>query len=122
MKCAYKKANGQKCQAQAMKGSKFCFTHNPKTRKEHALAVTKGGKLSRRNRLNLEPVKTQSPQDVVKVLEQTINGIRSGEVPPNIANTVGYLCGHLLKAIELAKYANKLETIEKILTERKVTK
>ncbi|MFC1790329.1 hypothetical protein ACFLZP_02495 [Patescibacteria group bacterium] len=119
MRCAYIKANGQRCGANAIKGAELCFTHNPRTRKKHALAVTRGGKASHRDRLNLEPVKAQSPQDVISLLENTINGIRTGQIPPNVANTIGYLCGHLLKAIEASDLDKRLEVIERVILERK---
>ena len=105
-----------------MKASGYCFAHNPKTREKHSLAVAKGGKLSKKTRLELPPVKIKKPEDVVDLLEETINGIRDGSIPPNVANTIAYVCSHALKAIELSKYANKLESVERILMERKITK
>ena len=122
MKCAYKKTNGQRCGANSMKASKYCFVHNPKTRKKHSLAVVKGGKLSKKTRLELPPVEIKNPEDVVKLLEETINGIRGGSIPPNVANTIAYICSHALKAIELSKYADKIESIERILMERKISR
>lgn len=122
MKCAYIKADGNQCQANAMKNYKYCFAHNPKTKEEHALAVVKGGKASKRDRLNLEPIDIQKPDDVIGLLEETINGIREGNIPPKIANTIGYLCGHLLKAIEAADLDQRLEIIERVIFERKQIK
>ena len=122
MKCAYLNANQKRCKANAMKKSKYCFAHNPKTRDEHALAVKKGGKLSRKTKLDMPPVEIKSPADVVNLLEETINGIRDGSIPPNVANTIAYVCSHAIKAIELSKYADKIESVERILMERKITK
>ena len=119
MQCTYKKTNGIRCGANAMKNSKYCFTHNPKTKDKHALAVVKGGQMSRRDRLSLDPVTAKTPNDVVNLLQETINGIRSGEVPPNIANTIGYLCGHLLKAIESSDLDKRMEIIEQVILQRK---
>jgi len=53
MKCVYKKTNGDRCGANSMKDSKFCFVHNPKTREEHSLAVIKRGKLSKKGVLDI---------------------------------------------------------------------
>ncbi len=52
-------------------------------------------------------------------MEDTINEVRSGNIPPNIANTVGYLAGHLLKAIEVSSIDKRLEIVESVLIQRK---
>jgi len=122
MKCAYVKANKAKCQANAMKNSRFCFTHNPDTKEQHALAVVKGGKLSKRDRLNLPLVQIKTPADVVNVLEETINGVRSGTIPPNVANTLAYICSHTLKAMEASCLDDRLEIVESVLLKRKSIK
>lgn len=105
-----------------MKESPFCFSHNPDTQQEKHIATVKGGENSRSIELNLAPVTLQRPEHVVTLLGDTINGVRSGEIPPNIANTVGYLAGHLIKAMEIANLAGRLELVESVLIERKITK
>lgn len=119
MKCTYIDSNNNQCQANAMRNSAYCFVHNPNTKEEHALAVRKGGKASRRDRLHLVPVSTRKPEEVVNLLEETINGIRTGTIPPQIANTIGFLCGHLLKAMEASDLDKRLEVIERVVLERK---
>jgi len=102
-----------------MKGSDYCFTHNPDTQIEKHLAVVKGGLASKKVKLDLEPLSIKSPQEVGRLLEDTINGVRSGEIPPNIANTIGYLAGHALKALEASNLDQRVEMVESILLERK---
>lgn len=120
MQCTYTKANGEQCQANAMKDTDFCFTHNPATREQHAAAVIEGGKnSSRKDTVSLEPLQLKEPSNTIDLLEQTINGVRDGSIPPNIANTIGYLAGHLLKAIEAADLSKRLETIERVIFERR---
>lgn len=120
MQCTYLKANGDQCQANAMKNAEYCFTHNPATREQHAAAVTEGGKnSSKKDLINLDPLQLRDPDNAIDLLEQTINGVRDGSIPPNIANTVGYLTGHLLKAIEAADLSKRLETIERVIFERR---
>jgi len=102
-----------------MKGSDYCFTHNPDTQVEKHLAVVKGGLASKRVKLDLEPLSIKTPQEVSMLLENTINGVRSGEIPPNIANTIGYLAGHALKALEASNLDQRVEMVESILLERK---
>ena len=117
--CKFIKPDGEQCRARAMKGSEYCFTHNPDTQIEKHLAVVKGGLASKRVKLDLKPLSIKSPQEVGKLLEDTINGVRSGEIPPNIANTIGYLAGHALKALEASNLDQRVEIVESILLERK---
>jgi len=117
--CIFIKPDGERCQAKAMKGSDYCFTHNPDTQIEKHLAVVKGGLASKKVKLDLEPLSIKTPQEVGKLLEDTINGVRSGEIPPNIANTIGYLAGHALKALEASNLDQRVEMVESILLQRK---
>ncbi len=117
--CIYIKPDGERCQAKAMKDSKYCFTHNPDTQIEKHLAVVKGGLNSKRVKLHLQPLSIKTPQEISMLLEDTINKVRSGEMPPNIANTIGYLAGHALKALEASNLDQRVEMVESILLERK---
>lgn len=120
--CNYIKEDGGQCNARPMKESKYCFSHNPDTQVEKHLAVVKGGFASKRVELGLEPLSIKTPQEISQLLENTINEVRDGRMPPNIANTIGFLAGHALKAMELFKYADKVESVERILLERKIAK
>ena len=120
--CSYIKNDGEQCKAKPVRGTRYCFSHNPDKKIEKHLAVVKGGLNSRKVNLDLAPLSIKDPKEVATLLEQTINGVRSGEIPTNIANTIGYLAGHTLKAIELAKYADKVESVERVLLERKITR
>ena len=119
MRCQFIKDDGEECEAMAMKDATFCFTHNPETQEEKHLAVVKGGENSKKSILGLEAVAVQTPQQVIALLESTINGVRSGEIPPNIANTIGYLAGHMLKAIDVSNLDQRLEMVESVMLERR---
>ena len=116
--CQHLKLDGGQCQAKAIKGSVYCFTHNPDTQIEKHLAVVKGGLNSKRVKLDLEPLSIKTPQEVGKLLEDTINGVRSGEIPPNIANTIGYLAGHALKSLEMTDLKDKVTELEAVIIAR----
>ena len=120
--CSYIKNKGEQCRAKPVKGTSYCFSHNPDMTIEKHLAVIKGGLNSRKVNINLAPLIITDPKEVTTLLEQTINGVRSGEIPTNIANTIGYLAGHVLKSMELSKYADKIESVERVLMERKIIK
>ena len=47
-KCIFIKPNGEECKANAMRDSKFCFTHNPDVEAEKMLAVSRGGSSPRK--------------------------------------------------------------------------
>lgn len=122
MQCTYMKTDNSQCQANAMKESSFCFTHNPDTQVEKHLAVIRGGENSRRFDINLPSIELQKPKDVASLLTDTINRVRKAELPPNIANTIGYLSGIVLKAFESDEMEDRLKIIEEKMEVRKYVK
>jgi len=119
MQCTFIKEDGLQCQAMAIKESSYCFSHNPDTQEEKHLAVVQGGMARKNSEVNLPAVELKTPQQVVSLLAETINQVRAGQVPPQIANTVGFLAGHMLKAMEVANLDQRLELVESVLIERK---
>jgi len=121
MKCIYIKEGGEQCNAFAMGNSQFCYLHNPDiTDEEKRINQTKGGK-SNIIRVNgsLPLIRAKTSQEVAELLEKTINEVRSGELDPRIANTIGYLAGHALKALEASNLDQRVEMVESILLQRK---
>ncbi|MCK9436667.1 MAG: hypothetical protein M0Q12_05605 [Synergistaceae bacterium] len=102
-----------------MKKSKFCFSHNPSTRKQKKAAVIKGGKMSKKNRTSLPPIALNQPKDIVALLSTTINETRGGAIELRVANCIGYLSGHLIKAIEISDLETRLLKIEGVLNKDK---
>jgi len=115
MKCKFIKPDDNQCEANAMENSQYCFSHNPEVSEEKKLAVIKGGLSPKKNNLDLLPLEIKNVQDVVNLLEDTINKVRSGKMPVNIANCIGYLSGHLIKALESSEIEERLEELEKIV-------
>jgi hypothetical protein len=114
--CIYIKDNGEQCKAKAIKDSDYCFTHNPDTKIEKQMAVVKGGLNSKRVRLGLMPLSIETPHDINILLADTINRVRSGEMPPNIANTIGYLSGVLIKSYDTTKINERLISLQEALS------
>jgi len=52
---------------------------------------------------------------VVRLLAQTINQVRRGNIDPRISNAIGYIAGTLLKAIEQDQIEKRLAQLESIL-------
>jgi len=121
MKCIFIKENGQECQANAMTDNQYCYLHNPEVsddEKHHIQA--RGGK---GNVIKVEeelpPIIINSLPDVVLLLKDTISRVRNGQLDLRIANTIGFLSSHLLKALEIMEVEKKVESVERIILERK---
>mgnify|MGYP000274071034 CR=1 FL=1 len=119
-RCKFEK-DGKQCQAWAMTDSEFCFTHDPNKRKERALAHAKGGMTPKRNYKPLPPVELIDNKGVVNLLAQTINEVRRGKIDLRVANCIGYLSGHLIKALEISELEDRVEKIERVILEKKTT-
>jgi len=63
----------------------------------------------------LEPVTVEKVEDVVKLLADTINRVRSGELDIKIANCIGYLSGHLTKAMEISVLEQRIQAVERAI-------
>jgi hypothetical protein len=98
-----------------MRDTEFCFTHNPETREARKEAVIKGGSSPKKNYNPLPPLEIGNTKDVVKLLGQTINEVRQGIIDLRVANCVGYLAGHLIKALEVADLEDRVVSIEETL-------
>ncbi len=101
-----------------MQGYDFCYLHNPvvglKTKQE---ARARGGRKNGAHVSNpLPAMKLHSPQNVVLLLEDTINRVRDGEMDLKAANCLGYLAGHLAKAIELSVMEVRIRELEEVFS------
>ncbi len=111
----------ERCKGFALE-SGLCFSHDPSTKEAKLEAVTKGGLAPKKIKLNMPVVSIKTVSDVVLVLEETINAVRTGDMPTsNPANTIGFLCSHILKAIELSTVGPKLEVIDRMILERRMS-
>ncbi len=122
-KCKHTLDDGSRCKAYALKDKDFCFSHDPESKEKKALAVKNGG-LVKQIKINgdLQTVDVKTPKDVVTLLGLTINEVREGKLPPQIANTIGFLSGHLLRAFEIAEMDDKVEEVKAVLMMRKPVK
>src|SRR5262249_41682044 len=50
--------------------------------------------------------------DVVELLSETINQVRRGELDLRVSNSIGYLSGVLLGAIEKGSFEERLDALE----------
>jgi hypothetical protein len=106
-----------------MAGASYCYQHNPAVSAEEKRAAQVRGGLTHRPALAapLPAIPIAAPGDVITLLGDTINRVRTGELDPRIANCLGVLAGHLLKAFEIADTATRIEKIERVILERGVS-
>lgn len=120
MKCEFIKPDGQKCEANAVRDSEFCYFHNPDISvEEKKEAQSNGGKtkaLTLKEPLPDLPIANQD--DAVLLVADTIKRVRAGKLDIRTANCLGFLADKLLKALEARETNDKLEKIERLLTQR----
>ena len=112
--CEGVKPDGDKCHARRVAGSSYCFFHDPEKEAEREAAQRAGGL---RNKVAVLSSTTPDARlldarDVVKLLAETINQVRRGEVDPKVANAVGYLGGLLMKALHVTEIESRLAALE----------
>ena len=113
-KCKYRKGN-RHCKNYALTGDDYCFFHSPRKAKSRAQAQRKGGKkaLGEKKRvLQGSNIEIKNTSDIVELLNETINQVRTGKIEVKIANAVGYLSGICLKALEQGDIEKRLEALE----------
>jgi hypothetical protein len=123
MKCKSKTTSGQACQAQAIKGSKFCFTHDPASGAARAKARKTGGQRNRTphaGKPETLPAKVRTIEDVLAVLDYTLaetipleNSIQRGRL-------LVAICGAFIEAIKTGELESRLMAIESALKAREV--
>lgn len=121
MQCEKKKKDGSRCRARALTDSCYCAIHAASGK-----AAELGRKGGRRrtvytpDRLKMCPP-PKSAADVVSLLAQAIVETREGKLEPRVANAIACLAGTLLRATELSKVEDRLNDLEKALTDAEQT-
>lgn len=116
-RCCHIKADGTQCRARKVRGSEYCFFHDPAKAAERAVAQQAGGQ---RGRAAVLPPDTPGRQvktaaEVIGLLSETINHVRTGQLDPKVGNCIGYLSGVILKAVEQGNMADRLASLESIV-------
>jgi len=120
MKCKATTKSGKSCKANALKDKKYCLAHDPESKQKFKEITKKGGKVKRKVQVYLALIEFKGDvREVLDLLADTINRVRSNQMPSRIANTIGYLAGHMIKALEMAELEDRLKKVERIVLERK---
>lgn len=103
--------NGKKCPAYKLKNGELCFKHS-QTALERSLMAQQGG-LSGKIITGLgRRIEIQKPRHIRKALVNTLNLLKEGQIEPNIANSIAYICGVIIKNFELIEMDERLKEIE----------
>ena len=116
-KCEFIKKDGSRCRANPMRSKKYCYVHSPDIKKsEKKEASRKGGKVGKTIQINpLSPAKLDDSNDIMLLLADTINKVRSGKMDTKIANCIGYLSGHMVKIFEISNIEKRLDKLEEMV-------
>ena len=116
MKCTYIKPDGKQCNANAIRNSEYCFSHNPDYTRAKALAVKEGGLNRKHCQTYGKALKLETSKDIKRLLGKVINGVWTGKMPANQpANTIGFLSRCFLDAHEASEVESRLQTLEERL-------
>jgi hypothetical protein len=118
--CSDIRADGGRCQAQALRNSEWCINHHPDRGELRRRRASKGGKRGGRGRpiAELGALRDENAQIRRRLLE--------GELLPNVAavavqsiNTDIRAVGATLKAREQEELVGRLEELEEVLERQK---
>jgi hypothetical protein len=118
MKCKAKTQNGQPCQAQAIKDSKYCFIHDPAQGAARAKARKRGGERHRTPHGGdastiLSDVKTL--EDAKKILIYTLAEIMPMENSLQRARVLIALFDSFVRALEIGELEERITALEDLL-------
>ena len=113
--CKYHKSDGNQCKAIAMIGHDCCYFHAPNKRPDRIKAAQRGGKANGKNTSGLPYREINSPQDVLHLLGETINSIRSGELELKVGTQIGYLSNIWLNAYEVSVLEQRVSAMAEVL-------
>ena len=112
------------CQAQAIKGSQFCFIHDPASGHERAQARKRGGERRRTPHAgdtSKMPASVRSIDDVLKVLDYALAEAMPLENSIQRGRLLVAICGAFIEAIKTGELESRLAAIEAALKAREVT-
>ncbi|HEY5589045.1 MAG TPA: hypothetical protein VIK86_08825 [Candidatus Paceibacterota bacterium] len=122
MKCSFIKPDGSQCNANPISDSRFCFFHDPNSDEKKKEAQISGGKANKVILKEALPILIiNESKDIISLLIDTINRVRSGEIDIRLANCLGVLSGQLIKAFEMCQISDRVEIVEQKILEKKTT-
>jgi len=116
--CTALNRHGKACSATPSRasGGRYCWTHDPAVAQDDKVAAAvRGGYAATRQTVlpaDVLPANLRTPEDATALLQDTVHQVRTGQVAPAVANSIGYLVSVALKSFEL-DVIRRLDEIEK---------
>lgn len=124
-KCTAKTSAGEPCKMQALKGSKYCFTHAPEVGAARAMARKAGGARHRLphagNNASI-PARIRSIEEAMTILDYTLAEIIPMENSIQRGRLLIALCAGFVDALKVGEIEARLLAIENALKAREVTR
>lgn len=125
-KCKAIRKDGSPCRGLALGDSDYCAFHAPEKAASFHNGRVKGGKTGKLATLarvkpwrgvdgDVDVLKGVAPAELVNLLADTIDDVRTGTVAPQVANSVGYLAGVMTKILQYEALEERLAAIEEAL-------
>ncbi len=115
MQCQFIKSDNTRCRANHIKGSSFCFRHNPASKEAGLVASSKGGQNRVLQGVYGDEIKLNSPSDIRNFIGTVINGVWTGQVPVPTGSSMGFLARCWLDAHEVSEVQTRMDELEKRL-------
>lgn len=117
-RCQAKTKRGKPCKAPALKGSRYCFAHEPALAPKRVEWRSAGGRRSGRKAALAEAATVRTPEEVRDILARTLEGLQRGNVDARTANAISRTCSLLLTAIHETDLARRIQELEDVLRQR----
>ena len=118
-RCKEKNRRGEPCGAYVVRGSEYCYWHDPTKAKERAVARARGGYARHGRNVGRagkpELVEIREMADVVTLLETTINDVLNLENSLQRARTIATLANVVIKALEFAALEARVCALEAVI-------
>ncbi len=116
--CVAAKRDGNPCSANALKGSSFCYFHDPATAQDFRASQTRGGQ---GNRARSQPIdapefKAETVSELAPLIVGTINQLRRREITTNEATAICNLANTLIKVLDI-RDEQKLRDAQRLFPE-----
>jgi len=123
-KCKAMTKDGKYCQAQAIKGSQFCFIHDPAQGAARAQARKRGGERRRvphAGKPETIPASVRTIDDVLKILDYALAEAMPLENSIQRGRLIVAIAGAFIEAIKTGELESRLMAIEAALKMREAT-
>lgn len=112
-----KRCKSKGCKAHPLKGSEYCYQHDPAKAEERTAARKRGGQTRSAPKVLDESFELQSIPQVKDMLERITNASLRGEIDLSRARTAGYLASLILTCLRDYDLERRMEELEKRLAE-----